>query len=130
MKVVYSSPNRRLSVEADCTTTKQVFELLASLQEVFEETSCKLCKSERIHFDVRVFDSATYYKLTCADCGGQLDLGQSKDNKSLFIKRSKDGKPLANGGWYHYARQQQPQQPAQKPASQPAQKPLPNQEPF
>ncbi len=106
MKVTYTTPNGRLTFEMDCTTGKQAFEIVATVQGLFEEADCGLCKSKAIHCDVREYDSNKYYKLVCEACGGQLDFGQHKDGKGLFVKRrDKDNRPMPARGWYQYQRE-------------------------
>lgn len=102
MKVSYTTANGRLTFEIEVTTGKQAFEVVAAVQELFEEPACGLCKSALIRCDVREFDNNKYFKLVCNACGGQIDLGQHKDGKGLFVKRlDKDTKkPLPNRGWY------------------------------
>lgn len=119
MKVTYASASGRLKFEFESENDKKLFSTLAHIQEVFEETSCGCCKSERIRNDVREFDGNFYYKLLCDDCGATMDFGQHKTGDSLFPKRhDKETKELLpNRGWYHY------KAPAAAPASQPAPKP-------
>jgi hypothetical protein len=109
MLVRYTTPNHRLTIELDVTTGKQAFELVAAIQELFEEGYCGCCKSDRIRCDVREFDGNSYYKIVCMDCNAQIDLGQHKNGKGLFIKRTKDGKVLPNSGWYVWQKPQQQQ---------------------
>ena len=72
-----------------------------SIQELFEEPDCGCCQSRNIRCEVRHIDNNSYFKLVCADCTAQLDFGQKKDGKSLFIKRRDENKqPLPDRGWY------------------------------
>ncbi len=102
MKVSYTTVNGRLTFEVEVTTGKQAFEVVAAVQELFEEAACGCCKSAHIRCDVREYDSNKYFKLVCNDCNAQIDFGQHKDGKGLFIKRfDKDTKAaLPNRGWY------------------------------
>jgi hypothetical protein len=103
MKVKYRTPNGRIEFELEATTGKQAFEIVAAIQELFEEPDCGLCKSKAIRCEVRHHDNNSYYKMLCLECGGVIDFGQRKDGKSLFIKRvSEDKKPLPNRGWYKW----------------------------
>lgn len=103
MRVTYTTPNGRVQFEAEVSTAKEAFDFLATVQEVFEVGRCGLCKGAAIHCDVREFDKNVYYKLVCSACGAQLDVGQKKDQKNLFLKRRSDAREaLPNGGWYHY----------------------------
>lgn len=103
MKVGYTTANGRLRFEDDVSTTKEAFELVAAVQEIFEEAACGLCGGPSLRFDVREFDGNSYYKLACNGCGATLDFGQKRDGQNLFIKRrDADGRPLPHGGWYWY----------------------------
>jgi hypothetical protein len=110
MKVRYTTENNRLTFELEATTGKQAFEIVAAIQELFEEPACGCCKSAHIRCDVREFDGNSYYKLLCNACGAQLDFGQHKDGKGLFVKRTdkETKKPLPNRGWYVWQGQKQP----------------------
>lgn len=102
MKVTYTSGNGRLAIEFDCETGKAAFACIAAVQELFEEPDCGCCGSANIRCDVREFDGNQYYKLACNACGAQLDFGQHKNGKSLFVKRwdKEKNRPLPNRGWY------------------------------
>lgn len=103
MKVVYTSASGRLSFEFEVQTGKAAFEAVAAIQELFEEPDCGMCKGKRIKCDCREFDGNKYFKLACDDCGAQLDFGQHKDGKGLFIKRKdKDNRAIPNRGWYKW----------------------------
>lgn len=103
MKARYVSPDTRLTVEFDATGVKEIFESLASLQEVFEEPACGCCGSARIRCDVRTPQTFKYFQLICGDCNARLDFGQSKDMLRLFAKRvDKNNEPIPNRGWYVY----------------------------
>lgn len=106
MKVTYTTPNGRLSFEVECATGKAAFEVVAAIQELFEEEACGCCKSAHIRCDVREISNNKYFKLLCNSCGATLDFGQNKDGKGLFVKRyDKDTKDrLPNNGWYIYQR--------------------------
>ena len=121
MKVTYTTANGRLTFEVECTTGKQAFEIVAGIQELFEEPACGCCKSTAIRCDVREYDNNKYFKMTCSACSAQIDFGQHKDGKGLFIKRfdKESQSALPNKGWYIYRKEVQaavrPQTPAQSP---------------
>jgi hypothetical protein len=125
MKITYTSRDGRLVAEFEATTQKQIFALVAEIQEVFEEEKCGKCGSERIRCSVTEHDGHKYYKLRC-ECGAQIDFGQHKVGDTLFIKRRDENKePLPNHGWYVWGDegQQRPEdQPQQGYASKPADK--------
>ncbi len=101
MKVTYTTGSGRLTFEVECPSGKVAFEVVAAIQELFEEPCCGACKSKNIRCDVRVFDGNKYYKLVCNDCAAQLDFGQHKEGGGLFVKRrDKDGRDMPDGGWY------------------------------
>jgi hypothetical protein len=104
VKVTYTIPNGRLAFEMDCSNGKAAFELVARVQELFEESDCGCCKSKNLRFTVREHDGNKYYNLRCADCSAQLDFGQRKDGTGMWMKRTdKDNRPLPNRGWYVYS---------------------------
>ena len=106
MKVRYQTANARLTFEFESENDKTLVTNLAHIQELFEETCCGCCKSDRIRFDVREFDDFVYYKLLCDACGATLDFGQNKTGNTLFVKRfEKDSRePLPHRGWYQYSK--------------------------
>jgi hypothetical protein len=106
VKVTYTTPTNRLTLELDVTTGKQAFEAVAAMQELFEEPCCGKCKSQAIRFECREHDGNKYYKMRCQACYATLDFGQNKDNRGLFAKRKdKDGNWMPDNGWYIYQRQ-------------------------
>jgi hypothetical protein len=103
VKVTYTTPDGRISFEVEVASGKMAFEVIAAIQELFEESACGCCKSGAIQRQVREFDGNKYFKLVCTACGAQLDFGQHKDGKGLFIKRRDENKrELPNRGWYIY----------------------------
>ena len=127
MKIHYTTANGRLTFEAEVTGAKVAFELVASIQELFEEAECGMCKSPCIRCEMREYDGNSYYKMVCSSCGAQMDFGQKKDGKTLFAKRfDKDTKqPMPHRGWYKwqgksdYARPVQTRQPASESDDRP-----------
>ncbi len=104
MKVQYTSANGRLVFDFEAASHKDVMAKLAAIQELFEESSCGMCESKNIRFEVREHDGNNYYKMVCGACNAQIDYGQHKTGNSLFIKRwNKDTRTvLPNRGWYQY----------------------------
>lgn len=126
MRIRYTVTNGRLEFGSDVSTTKEAFEWLSTIQEIFEEETCGLCGGNHLHYDVREYDGNNYYKLACRDCGGTLDFGQRRDGSNLFIKRKDaEGNTLPNRGWYRYQPGESPRATQQQPArpSAPAQSP-------
>lgn len=106
MKMTYRTANGRLTFELETSGGKQAFEIVAAMQELFEEPCCGKCQNKDIRFDVREYGGNKYYKMCCMACGAQMDFGQNKDGKGLFAKKwdKEQNKPSDNGGWYIYQR--------------------------
>lgn len=104
MKLTYTTASGRLQFELETTGGKQAFEIVAAIQELFEEPHCGCCKSKDIHCNVREFNGNKYFKMQCMACNAQLDFGQNKDGRGLFVKKwDKESRaPMPNGGWYIY----------------------------
>lgn len=104
-----------MTVELEGDTQKSVFEAISQFQEVFEETACGKCDSERVRFIVREVDGNQYFELRCLDCGARLAFGQHRQGGSLFPvrKAGKDDKSgleegtwLPSGGWMRWDNKQ------------------------
>jgi hypothetical protein len=111
MEVQYRASNGKLVFKLTGTTTKELFEEIASIQDTFEaETSCGHCGSLDIKFQKRLAgdkDEFDYYELVCKnlECRARFSFGQSKDKKTLFPKRKdQDGNWLPNRGWDKYVK--------------------------
>lgn len=104
MKVNYTVPNGRVSVELEGNEQKEIFEKMASFHEVFSESLCGLCNSENVYPVVREVDENMFYEMGCRDCGARLAYGVHKKGGSLFPKRKgEDGKyDVKNRGWKKY----------------------------
>lgn len=102
MKLKYRV-NSNLEFELEAEGQKQIFKELSSLQEIFGENNCGMCKGDDLKFVVRNVDDNDYYELRCNKCGGVLPYGQHKKGGTLFPKRKdENGKYLENKGWYKY----------------------------
>lgn len=89
-----------LSVEFEAETHKDIFKQLSSLEEVFGETACGKCGSEKLKPVVRENDGNEYYELRCAGCTARLAFGVHKKGGGLFPRRKdSDGNWLSDGGW-------------------------------
>jgi hypothetical protein len=100
MKVTFNANN--VTLEAVGDTHKDLFEQLASLQEVFENTVCGICHIDNVRFIVRTVEDNNFYEMHCQNinCRARLAFGQHKKGGSLFPKRKDDtGQRLANNGW-------------------------------
>jgi hypothetical protein len=101
MKITYRARNG-LSAEMQGENQKDLFQQIASFQEVFEETVCGACSGEDLRFVVRNVDDNDFYELHCqtVSCRSRLAFGQHKKGGSLFPSRKdKDGKWLPKNGW-------------------------------
>ena len=102
MKVKYKVGDR-LEFELEASGQKELFKELSSIQEIFGEESCGLCKSTNLKFVVRNVDGNDYFELRCDDCGAILAFGQHKKGGTLFPRRKDDeNKWLPNRGWHKY----------------------------
>jgi hypothetical protein len=109
----------RVFVEADGKTQTEIFESLASLQEVFGSFStCGKCKSDDLRFVVRTDNEDNkYYELHCRKCFARLAFGQNKgekagtlfphvrENKKGSIMGLEPGTYLPDGGWLRWNKQ-------------------------
>jgi len=104
MKAHYRTFNGRLLFEVEGDTQKALIRAIAELQEIFEaEACCGCCSSQSIHLNVRTVEGNDYYGLVCVDCGAELSLGQHKNGRTLFPKRtSPNGDLLADRGWKRF----------------------------
>ncbi len=80
-------------------TKKEVFQQLASVQEVFGNESCGKCKKRNLRFVVRTVDENDYHEIRCVSCGAKLSFGANKKGGGLFPKRKDEDGYLPDGGW-------------------------------
>src|SRR6056297_2474188 len=102
MKVNYTTRNGRISIEFEASSQKAIWQQLSSFQEVFEEDTCRKCKSNNVRCVIRkAKDKYDYHELRCADCGAKLAFGILDDGTdTLFPKRKdEDGKYRGKYGW-------------------------------
>lgn len=105
MKVTYTTENARIRFEFEVSSGKVAFEMIGKIQDIFEESACGCCSSPLVRCSTREHDGNTFYNLVCGACGAQLDIGQRKDGKGMWLKRrDEDGNEKPNRGWYVYAR--------------------------
>lgn len=106
----YRTASGRLTFKVAGESSKQLFEKLADLSEIFEaETACGCCNSPNIRFAHRVVAQGAkkfdYYELHCTaiGCRARFAFGQLSDGSGgLFPKRKKDKEWLPNRGWSKY----------------------------
>jgi hypothetical protein len=112
MKFTYR-PNPRFQFEFDAASDTDAFAQLASIDELFQDEACGLCKSKNVHFAHRVSGKFPYCERKCLGCGARLAFGKTEDGGRLFPKRKlKDGQPdMENGtfgehrGWHRFVPQ-------------------------
>lgn len=107
MKVKYK-PSSRLEFELEGAGQKEIFKELATVQEIFSEEKCGMCKKDNIKFVVRNVDSNDYYEMRCLSCGAALAFGQHKKGGTLFPKRKDENNNwLDNNGWHKWQKNQE-----------------------
>ena len=117
MKATVKLENVVVEVEGD--NQAELFQEIASCQEVFGETKCMFvnqkgerCESTNIIFKVRDVDDSKFHEIVCQKCGAYLAFGQNKKGGGLFPIRhlTKEGKPhraegtfdVKSRGWTKY----------------------------
>jgi len=106
MKVKFK-PSPKIEFELEGSGQKEVFKELATVQEIFSEEHCGVCKKDNIKYVVRNVDDNDYYELRCLSCGAALSFGQHKKGGTLFPKRKDENNNwLENGGWYKWQKDQ------------------------
>ena len=89
MKARYTSLDGNFALELEYETIKDLFEKVASFEEIFgQNTICK-CGNESTRPSVRVVDDNSYYERKCDKCGKSFSFGQHKKGGSLFPKWEK-----------------------------------------
>ena len=92
-----------LQFEVEGEGQKEIFKELSSIQEIFGESECGMCKNTNLRFAVRTVEDNDYYEIRCTDCAATLSFGQHKKGGTLFPKRKdNDGNWIKNNGWYKY----------------------------
>jgi hypothetical protein len=88
MEAHYKTANGRLTFKIEAQDVKALFRQLSSIQQSLEaDSSCGLCNSKDIGYNVRVHDENEYFELICAACGAKFSFGQHKKGGTLFPKR-------------------------------------------
>jgi hypothetical protein len=106
MKVTYTFKNNAI-IEVEGDNQQDVFDKIASLEEVFSINKCGKCQSDDLKFVVRNVGKYTYRELHCRKCWAKLSFSTHSDDGTMFPKRretvdgkySPDGKLLPDGGW-------------------------------
>lgn len=93
MKIKYTTSDGRFSTECE-GDVKDIWEQIASFQEVFCENKCGKCKKVGfVKFTVRDSEDDSgekfkYHELVCTACGAKKGFGLNRDGKTLFPKTS------------------------------------------
>lgn len=95
MKVEYKL-NDRVTVVGEGDTQLEVFETLATLEEVFGDRECGKCGSRNLGFRVRHVQDGkkeyTYPEMKCNECHAKLAYGQMEGGKLFPVRfERKDG---------------------------------------
>lgn len=101
MKAHLKTKDGRITFEVEGGNQKELFEQIASVQEVFDiEQNCGCCESRAVRFQVREVDGHKFFEMVCNDCGARFQFGQTKQGNRLFPKsKAEDGSALPNHGW-------------------------------
>ena len=80
------------NVTVEGETQKDIFQTLATYQEVFGTCNCKGCGKENLLYTVREQKDSNgknqkYYELRCRDCYAKLQFGQHLEDPTLFPKK-------------------------------------------
>lgn len=117
MEIKYAAA-ANLEIQFDAKSAEDIFESLASLQEVFGYELCGLCHGDTI-FTKRTAESkdkgeCVFYEKKCLKCHAKLEFGMSMENKGEMYPKRKmnaEGKPCKKGeegtygegnGWFRY----------------------------
>lgn len=121
MKVRMQSLDGRATIEFEAPGVKELFQRMGKVSEIINVEACGCCNSKRTVQSFRQVKGYDYYSFQCLDCQAQLNFGQYKDGRGLFLKRSdEEGRPLGKNGWHHYHKQQQAPAPGGSPPDQAA----------
>ncbi len=103
-ELTYKSADGRLVNKFEYSNDKELFKLIASFQETFEEGKCGKCGKSNLRFSVRNVEDNDYYERVCNDCGAKLSYGQAKKGDKLFPRRKLDDGTYdkENKGWHFY----------------------------
>jgi len=84
----------RQGVKFQAKSDKELFEMMAHVDEVFGHHVCGMCGSENLRYVVREDDEGNkYYEVKCLDCGARLSFGQVKKPENgcfLFPRKAEE----------------------------------------
>lgn len=102
MKVNYKSKNGQFEVQFDAVNNKDLFEQIASFQEIFEQGKKG---GTNYRFVVRQVGKHKYYELLCLNDGEKLGFGLREDDPDQMFPRRKNhktGEAIGDNGWHKY----------------------------
>jgi len=88
----FMTRNKQITFEIEADTQVELFQEIASLQEVFDtELVCGLCDSQ-IRFQHRIVDGNNYHELVCTHpkCRAKFEFGHSKEQTGKLFPAKKD----------------------------------------
>lgn len=106
----FMTRNKQITFEIEADTQVELFQEIASLQEVFDtESTCGICDSQ-VRFLHRQSTKGTktyhFHELVCTNpsCRARFEFGQAMEGGALFPKRKdNDGNWKPNRGWERYS---------------------------
>ena len=107
MKAMFKVSNK-LSIELEAKTQKEMFEQLATWEEIFGIEKCGKCESTHIRFVVRTAKKGektySYPELHCEKCRARLAFGTHDNDKGTLFPKRKDesGAYFNHNGWTKY----------------------------
>lgn len=114
MEASYTTKDGRMTFKFDEKTQADVFERIAEVQEVFENSVCTRNgkSSDDLKYVVREVEGNKFYELVCKSrepelLNARLSFGMHKKGGTLFPKRNEEGEDgkkvwLKNNGWVQY----------------------------
>ena len=101
-------PVGRAWIEVEAQSVKDAMRDLSEYAEVFGETVCGVCQSDKVCPAHRVAKGYDFYEMECLSCGAKLSFSQTREGERLFPKRKdKDGYEIGKAGWFQYQGTQQ-----------------------
>ena len=93
-KKVIGKNSYEFSVEGN-----NLFELVQEAQKLgfYDVYKCGLCQSDKLNLRSYITEKGgfEYVKISCAECGGQVTFGKSKEHKDNFYLRKNEDKTIA-----------------------------------
>lgn len=103
MQVSFKTPDNAIEFQFDAQSSREAFEKMANISELFPLENCGKCSSSNVKPVVRKTQGYEFFEIRCVDCGHSLSYGQTREDKTLFPKRKdKAGEWLQNRGWQKY----------------------------